>query len=106
MKFIASVFDPMGLDNSVIVRCKCSCFRRCVEKFSSDDLLFECALDVWNDIILDFRLLNKLSLPRWILTNSYLSNTNIKLEFHTFGNASLKAFGCCIYLRCIANELN
>ncbi|XP_065654791.1 uncharacterized protein LOC136081405 [Hydra vulgaris] len=104
MKFIASIFDPMGIINPIVVRCKCFFQRLCVEKFSWDDLLFGSTLDEWNDIILDFRSLNKLSLPRWILTDSYLSNTNIKLEFHAFADASLKAFGCCIYLRCIVNE--
>ena len=104
MKFIASVFDPMGLINPLIVRCKCLFQKLGVEKFSWGDLLFGHALDVWNDIILDFHLLSKLSLPRWILTDSYISSTNIKLELHVFADASLKAFRCCIYLRCIVNE--
>nr|XP_047139172.1 uncharacterized protein LOC124815072 [Hydra vulgaris] len=104
MKFIASIFDPMGLINPVIVRCKCLFQKLCIAKYSWDDLMSGDILEEWHDIIFDFCSLNKLTLPRWILSDSYLSNTNVKLELHAFADASLKANGTCIYLRCIIND--
>ncbi|XP_047132421.1 uncharacterized protein LOC124811158 [Hydra vulgaris] len=59
MKFIASLFDPMGLINPVIVRCKCLFQKLCIAKYSWDDLMSGDILEEWHDIIFDFCSLNK-----------------------------------------------
>ena len=51
-------------------------------------------LKVWHNIVLDLCSFNRLVVPRW-----YRNLVSIKrLELHEFSDASISAYGCCIYI--------
>ncbi|XP_065663018.1 uncharacterized protein LOC136085622 [Hydra vulgaris] len=64
-----------------------------------DDILIE-----WNDIINDLGSVPFICIPRWY-SKCVGSIQKIKFELYGFCHASLKAYGCCIYLRSSAEEI-
>ncbi|XP_065664600.1 uncharacterized protein LOC136086241 [Hydra vulgaris] len=98
LKFIASFYDPLGLVNPIIVRCKILFQSICKLKLGWNSLIGDDILIEWNDIINDLGLVPFICVPRWY--SKCVDNIqNIKFELYGFCDASLKAYGCCIYLR-------
>ena len=103
LRFIASIYDPLGLINPVVVKFKMLFQKLCVGSFSWEDKLCGELLQEWNSLLNDISITNYLSVPRWCISSPFYSNA-IKFELHGFSDASLKAYGCCIYLCSIFND--
>ena len=99
IQFFASIYDPIGLINSVVVSFKCLFQKVCISEINWDAILPPDILKVWHNIILDLRSSNRLVVPRWYL---HLNGAK-RVKLHGFPNASIGAYGCCIYIR-IANQ--
>ncbi|XP_065675665.1 uncharacterized protein LOC136091879 [Hydra vulgaris] len=103
LSFTASFFDPLGLINPVIVRLKILFQQICISKIGWDCKINNDLLKVWQDICKDLGSVQSICVPRcYFFSKSSASCT--RFELYDFSDASLKAFGCCIYLRCIFNE--
>ncbi|XP_065642951.1 uncharacterized protein LOC136074547 [Hydra vulgaris] len=98
LKFVASIYNPLGLINPVVVKLKVLFQNLSVSKLSWEDYLDGENLTEWQSILNDFLSSSNVMVPRWYLNSSNFL-PNYKLELHCFSNASNKAYGCCIYIR-------
>jgi len=100
LKFIASVYDPLGLINPIVVKLKILFQEICKTKIDWDELIEGELLKSWEEILNDFALSENISFPR-----SYAWIEEIKkVQLHIFSDASNKAYGCCAYLRFLFNS--
>lgn len=92
---IATVFDPLGLINPVIVAAKI--FMQHLWRLNLD---WDAALpEPYNSHWVKFR--GQLSsVKKLIFSRFVFAPGGIKAELHGFSDASSVAYGCCIYVRC------
>ncbi|XP_055855988.1 uncharacterized protein LOC129919162 [Episyrphus balteatus] len=90
----SSLFDPMGLLSPIIIRAKIVLQQLWIEKLDWDESIPEAIEAEWRQFITDLHSLQNLDIPRYV----FLEN-KISCEVHGFADASMKAYGCCIYLR-------
>ena len=95
---IASIYDPLGLVNPVIVKFKIFFQTLCKIKLDWDDLLPEELQNEWCGLINSLKEVDQLSFNR---NYCYYDKNDPfeKIELHGFSDASTKAYGCCVYLR-------
>lgn len=90
----AQLFDPLGLVNPVIVLAKIFLQELWALKLDWDAPL---PLDLqakWTDYRNQLTQLSKVAVPRHISTES-----PVNVQLHVFSDASIKAYGACMYLR-------
>ncbi|XP_047133085.1 uncharacterized protein LOC101238207 [Hydra vulgaris] len=63
MSFIASIYDPIGLINPVVVTCKNLFQRICVSKLGWNENLYGDLLSTWNLILSDFKSVFQIAVP-------------------------------------------
>jgi len=93
---IARIFDPLGLVGPVVIRAKLmlQVLWQAQVKWCepvSDDIQCE-----WNGYKTELLKLNDLRIPRQITMKDKICD----MQIHGFSDASEKAYGCCLYLRC------
>ena len=70
----------------------------CLQKLDWDDFLTGDSLKLWFKIIDSFK-----NIPKVLINRQYcfydISDPFVSVELHGFCDASLRAYGCCIYLR-------
>ena len=95
---IASIYDPLGLLNPIVVQMKTFFQKLCSAKYDWDDLITNVYLEEWNELVKSLSAIQFNSVPRLYCYH----NTNdpvVTIELHGFCDASMKAYGCCVYLR-------
>ena len=93
---LASIFDPLGLINPIIVKLKIFYQNLCnFSKMDWDQQIPDELLPVWQEIIKDFQKVSFISIPRCYFTHNDISS----IQLHGFSDASKKAKGCVFYLR-------
>jgi len=92
---IAAIFDPLGLLRPVIVNAKLIMQSLWQVKAGWDELLPEDIQNEWRKCRDGLPQLNEISIPRKIIGEGI----NIEFQIHGFADASLKAYGACLYLR-------
>ena len=98
LKTIASIYDPLGIINPIVVQMKIFFQDLCLAKFEWDEKLSSDLLDRWNKITADLIAADDFTVDR--LYAYYDENDPfVKIELHGFGDASKRAHGCCLYLR-------
>ncbi|XP_055612339.1 uncharacterized protein LOC129758753 [Uranotaenia lowii] len=97
LSYICSLFDPLGLVGPVIVRAKMLIQLLWEMQLGWDDPVPTSTSDQWMEISSQLPILSQLSIPRFVLTEKLAT-----LELHGFADASLRAYGACIYLRSIS----
>lgn len=98
---IARIFDPLGLVSPTIVIAKLIMQQLWQQKLGWDETIPNNIKDVWNKLAEQLQLLNQINLPRKISINS-IKNA----ELHGFCDASIKAYGACIYVKSIDTSGN
>ncbi|XP_075168994.1 uncharacterized protein LOC142241135 isoform X1 [Haematobia irritans] len=88
---MAKLFDPLGLVSPIVVRCKMLLQIIWAQKLHWDETVPQDVLMEWNDVKYQLMLAAQLKIPRFVAFNNY---TNI----HAFADASIKAYGACIYV--------
>ena len=95
---IASFYDPVGFVNPVLVKLKHFFQKLCIEKLDWDNELPTELLNEWLELCNPFQDAISIKLPR-----AYCfflpSDPIIDIQLHGFCDASLKAYGACVYLR-------
>lgn len=93
---LAQCFDPLGLVNPVIVKGKILIQKLWLKKLDWDAVIEdEILLKSWCDFLKHISLLGTLKISRYLL----LEKTLQKIEIHGFADASIAAYGACIYMR-------
>ncbi|XP_055858724.1 uncharacterized protein LOC129921088 [Episyrphus balteatus] len=95
----SSLFDPMGLLSPIIIRAKILLQQLWIEKFDWDENISPNLEIEWRQFMTDLNSIQNLPIPRYV----FLEN-NIRFQIHGFADASIKGYGCCIYLRSIDNS--
>lgn len=98
LQLIASIYDPLGLINPVVVSMKTFFQELWSQKLSWDDKLHDDLLDKWNKILNAFRQAPLFAVPRLYCFKDR-DDPFVCLELHGFSDASSVAYGACIYLR-------
>ncbi|XP_072384547.1 uncharacterized protein [Diabrotica undecimpunctata] len=95
LSLIASIYDPIGLINPVVVSAKLIMRKIWLERSNWDDHLSPNLLTQWNLFLQTLPHLSNLKIPRLLQNSSNVTSTQI----HGFSDASLSAYGACVYLR-------
>ncbi|XP_072389582.1 uncharacterized protein [Diabrotica undecimpunctata] len=95
LSMIAQIFDPQGLINPVTVVAKLIMQKIWISKISWNDTIDADTLHEWLSFISSLSHFKDLSTPRCL----FLSQEITGVEIDSFSDASLKAYGACIYLR-------
>ena len=98
IKAIASIYDPLGLLNPIVVQMKTFFQRLCSAKYGWDDLITNDYLEEWNELVKSLSAIEFISVPR--LYCYYDTNDLVfTIELHGFCDASRKHTGVvCIYV--------
>ena len=96
MKFLASIYDPLGLVNPIVVRLKILFQTLCIENFGWDSEITGYYLNQWNTILDEFENSECITFPR-LYAN--VTEDVKSVQLHVFNDASERAYGTCAYLR-------
>ncbi|XP_026467699.1 uncharacterized protein LOC113371281 [Ctenocephalides felis] len=95
---IAKIFDPLGLISPFVVIAKIMMQDLWQLKISWDDLITDKSiLTRWTQFVSDITILNDIKIPRPLFLRSEICH----LQLHGFCDASIKAYGACIYVRTV-----
>ncbi|XP_062540830.1 uncharacterized protein LOC134208888 [Armigeres subalbatus] len=97
---LARIFDPLGLIGTVTVSAKIFVQSLWKLKVSWDEPLQNELREQWAEFRISLSRLEFLEIPRWI---AYRKNC-LSVELHGFCDASTKAYGACIYVRCTHSD--
>ncbi|XP_053692239.1 uncharacterized protein LOC128740701 [Sabethes cyaneus] len=93
---LARVFDPLGLVSPIIVAAKIFLQSLWQQKVTWDDILATNLQSFWIEFRRSLDRLEDLRVPRWLAFGKDCRS----IQLHGFCDASEKAYGACIYLRC------
>lgn len=96
LSIISQIFDPLGLIGPVLVTAKIILQELWKMHLNWDDPIPESHSEHFLNFFCDLESINKISVPRHVLLSTYIT-----LQIHGFTDASMKAYGSCIYLRTV-----
>lgn len=99
---IGKLFDILGLACPVIILGKMFMQDLWKRKLDWDESLPDSLCQQWKIFHTELSILNQLRIPRFVLS----SQENVIVELHGFSDASIDAYGCCLYTRCIDHNGN
>ena len=97
LKFVASIFDPLGIVAPAVVKIKLLFQKLCLLKIDWDLTLREDLIIEWTALLSNLKQLKSIELPRVYLKDFSFDDIN-GTKTHGFSDASLKAYGCVVYL--------
>ncbi|XP_057312282.1 uncharacterized protein LOC130653787 [Hydractinia symbiolongicarpus] len=98
LQAIASIFDPLGLINPVIVKMKTFFQDLCIKNVKWDSPLSAEHLEIWSGIVQELHEVPSIQIDRNYCYND--ENDPYKsVQLHGFSDASKAANGCCVYIR-------
>ena len=95
IQFFASIYDPLGLLNPFVVKLKILFQKVCIANINWDSVLYDDLLVEWTLIRNDLLTCSEFVVSRWC----HISKDIVRLELHGFSDASLRAYGACVYIR-------
>ncbi|XP_030763227.1 uncharacterized protein LOC115887855 [Sitophilus oryzae] len=90
---VAQVFDPLGLLGSIVVRAKLLLQELWKKQLEWDESVPPDIHSLFTQFYRQLGKINTLQIPRHVLLR-----TPVKIELHAFCDASLLAYGACVYL--------
>ena len=103
LSVVSSVFDPLGLFSPVVLIGRLLFQETTKLKLSWDESVPEQLRVKWISWLQDMSYLTAIRVPRCVQTEV---GDSMVIELHHFSDASMKAYGCCSYLRCIDRSGN
>ncbi|XP_075167480.1 uncharacterized protein LOC142239573 [Haematobia irritans] len=88
------LFDPLGLICPIVVRAKMLIQDLWLQKLDWDESIPMQLYSSWEVFKEDLLQIGSIRIPRFVQTTS-----QSKIQIHGFADASLRAYGCCIYIR-------
>ncbi|XP_063907415.1 uncharacterized protein LOC135125692 [Zophobas morio] len=98
---IARIYDILGLLSPVLVLGKILIQKLWLIKLDWDDPLPEDIRQTWLKLEQELPILNTLQIPRKVVSNQYNN-----VEIHGFCDASMSAYGACVYIRTLDLNTN
>ncbi|XP_063900182.1 uncharacterized protein LOC135119722 [Zophobas morio] len=98
---IARIYDILGLLSPVLVLGKILIQKLWLIKLDWDDPLPEEIRQTWLKLEQELPILNTLQIPRKVVSNQYNN-----VEIHGFCDASMSAYGACVYIRTLDLNTN
>ena len=89
------LFDPLGLLGPIIIKPKILIQELWLNQLDWDETIPQHLNEVWQNFINTLSKINLISIPRFVGTTKHS-----KIEIHGFADASMRAYGCAIYVRC------
>lgn len=99
---ISKLFDPLGLVSPIMIRAKLIMQGTWASNLDWYDPLTRELQLAWNAYVEDLKELSAIYIPRRVISHS----NAVQFYLHAFCDASLKAYGACIYLQTIDKENN
>lgn len=99
MSDVARLFDPLEYLGPTVVIAKLVMQQLWKEKVGWDDPTTAEVMETWERFRSELCEISGLKIPRRVTVNGTMS-----YEIHGFADASMKAYGCCIYLRCLKSD--
>ncbi|XP_039289297.1 uncharacterized protein LOC120352500 [Nilaparvata lugens] len=97
---IASIFDPLGLISPIVIAPKILFQELWLARIGWDDSLPPGLLSKWLKILQELHSISNINIPRCVIS----ADTDSTFELHGFSDASLKAYGACIYVRSVSSN--
>ncbi|XP_067214199.1 uncharacterized protein [Linepithema humile] len=94
LSFVAQLFDPLGLIGPTTIKAKIIIQQLWQLKVGWDEGLPMNLHTKWMKYKQNFARINEIKIPRHVLCNN-----PIRVELHGFCDASMSAYGACIYLK-------
>jgi len=91
---ISKLYDPLGLISPILIRAKLIMQATWTAGLNWDEALTGRLRQSWHEYVNDLKDVNTIQIPRRVI----LSNGANRLYLHAFCDASLKAYGACVYL--------
>lgn len=101
LSVVCQIFDPLGLLNPVVVTAKLLIQELWKRKIPWDTELPIDLKNQWLSFLKDLKEINNLEISRQALISHYIT-----IEIHGFSDASCKAYGACVYIRCCISNNN
>jgi len=96
---IASLFDPLGLVGPIVIRAKILMQKLWQLQCDWDKPVLIEVQKEWKSYVSSLNYLRELEIPRYLGTE-----TDYEIQIHGFADASLLAYGACLYIRCSSNK--
>lgn len=96
LSIIAQIFDPLGLINPCMLQAKIILQSLWANNISWDDRVPSEIESQWNAFMQTLPHINNLEIPRHVICDSF-----VRIELHTFSDASMKGYSACVYVRSI-----
>ena len=100
LTYMASIYDPLGLLNPCIVKLKVLFQHCCRSDISWDCVLSDDLLLEWKSMKDDLFLSAEFVVDRWCM----FDDSTESVEIHGFCDASIKAYGACVYIKVINSD--
>ena len=95
----ARLFDPLGLLSPLVTKAKILLQELWIQKLDWDESI-PLSLDTcWENFKQNLLKLDQISIPRHVFTSADCS-----IQIHGFADASMRAYGCCLYVRSVTPE--
>lgn len=96
---IAQIFDPLGLIGPAIIKAKLLIQKLWCLKLGWDDDIPGKLKEEWLEFVSQIQCLNEIKIDRHVL-----SSKAKRIKLFGFGDASEKAYGCCVYIASFDGE--
>ncbi|XP_037928917.1 uncharacterized protein LOC119663378, partial [Teleopsis dalmanni] len=94
LSLASSLFDPLGLLAPIILVAKIMMQELWLLRVDWDESVPQNLHSAWKTFIQDLTTLSSVKVPRYCLSINYQ-----QVDVHGFCDASIRAYGCCIFLR-------
>jgi hypothetical protein len=102
LSIIAQIDDLVGLISPIVVRAKIILQNLWSLNLDCDDQVPPSIENLWSQFLTDLRHLPNLQIPRKVI----ISSPAVVIELHGFCDASIQAYGACVYIRSIDQHNN
>ncbi|XP_075170134.1 uncharacterized protein LOC142242443 [Haematobia irritans] len=90
----SSLFDPLGFLAPLIIKAKIILQELWILNIGWDESVPQDLHTAWMNLVHDFELLPALQISRYCLSPNPMS-----IQLHGFCDSSIRAYGCCLYIR-------
>lgn len=101
LSLVCQIYDPLGLLGPVIILAKILLQDLWKIACPWDEKVPQNIFNKWLEFQKNLTYINNISIPRYACLTNYVT-----IELHGFADASIKAYGACLYIRCVNETKN
>lgn len=100
LSITASLYDPIGWLSPLAVKIKIMYQQMWIDGTDWDEKIGDTLQREWNTLSKEMEFINNFKIERWI----QMTSENQEIQLHGFCDASIWAYGACIYVRTIDSD--